>query len=305
MYQWQKKGRLYKPEQDGFSHGSHPCMVQIEESIFLLAFTRRDKNNHSHIFLSKVIVEDGNIQLTEKPKLVLSPGKKGRFDCDGVISVAFVKHQNMFYLYYVGWQNLPDNMWICDTGRAVIEVETMTMHREFSGPVFGRDKHNPLFAAATAFHVSESGLWYSWYNSGISWTDNNEEPHHRYGIHFATSNNGVDWQSTPGLCIPFADQYEYAFGRPTVVKWENTFYMWYAHRATQHIESYRIGFAWSKDGQNWTREDKNAGIDVSEEGWDSEMICYPYVVRHQDYTYMLYNGNNYGQTGFGYAIVRN
>ena len=27
------------------------------------------------------------------------------FDCDGVISVCFVKRRGKIYLYYVGWQN--------------------------------------------------------------------------------------------------------------------------------------------------------------------------------------------------------
>jgi len=41
------------------------------------------------------------------------------------------------------------------------------------------------------------------------------------------------------------------------------------------------------------------GIGLSEDGWDSEMICYPFVFRHKDKTYMLYCGNGYGKTGFG------
>ena len=37
--------------------------------------------------------------------------------------------------------------------------------------------------------------------------------------------------------------------------------------------------------------------------WDSEMICYPYVFEHKDDLYMLYNGNDYGKTGFGLAVL--
>ena len=45
------------------------------------------------------------------------------------------------------------------------------------------------------------------------------------------------------------------------------------------------------------------GIDVSKNGWDSEMICYPYVFDHKGKRYMLYNGNGYGKTGFGLAVL--
>jgi hypothetical protein len=79
--------------------------------------------------------------------------------------------------------------------------------------------------------------------------------------------------------------------------------MWFAHRATKDIQTYRIGFASSVDGRQWARNDAIAGIDVAPDGWDSEMICYPYVFEHGAHMYMLYNGNNYGQTGFGLAVM--
>ena len=64
-----------------------------------------------------------------------------------------------------------------------------------------------------------------------------------------------------------------------------------------------IGFASSQDGRSWVRNDALAGIDVSAEGWDSEMVCYPSVFEHRRYLYMLYNGNGYGETGFGLAVL--
>jgi hypothetical protein len=57
------------------------------------------------------------------------------------------------------------------------------------------------------------------------------------------------------------------------------------------------------DGDNWVRKDDESGIDVSAEGWDSQMICYPFVMDHKGERYMLYNGNGYGRTGFGVAIL--
>jgi hypothetical protein len=49
--------------------------------------------------------------------------------------------------------------------------------------------------------------------------------------------------------------------------------------------------------------DDQAGIDVSDSGWDSDMICYPRVFSHVGRLYMLYNGNGYGKTGFGLAVM--
>lgn len=301
-FNWKKMGLIFQPNIPGYTHGSHPCAIHYKDNIFILAFTCRDSQRRSHIFLSYATISDGELVMTGTPKLALTPGEPGYFDCDGVISVCFVKNNNQHYLYYVGWQNLPEGLWICDTGRSVLTPQNLTLEKEFLGPVLGRDKNNPLFAAATAFHITDN-VWHTWYNSGVKWEKREHGWHHHYGIHHAQSQNGIDWVCDPGLCIPFADEYEYAFGRPSVYYKDGIYYMWFAHRATKDIATYRIGFASSADGLKWDRNDKLSGIDVSSEGWDSEMICYPYIFEHQQQLYMLYNGNDYGKTGFGVALL--
>ena len=75
--------------------------------------------------------------------------------------------------------------------------------------------------------------------------------------------------------------------------------MWYSCRGS----AYRIGYAESNDGLEWERKDEEAGIDVSQDGWDSEMIEYPCVFQHGGSWYMLYNGNGYGASGIGLAVL--
>jgi hypothetical protein len=69
-------------------------------------------------------------------------------------------------------------------------------------------------------------------------------------------------------------------------------------------KGYQLGYAESKDGLNWTRKDKEIGITLSESGWDSETMSYPSLVRYHDRVYMFYCGNNCGETGFGYAVLK-
>lgn len=300
-FPWVKKGRIYTPG-GAFTHGSHPCAVPHHGDTFVVAFTRRDAQRRSHIFLCRATVADGTMTLQGEPKLALSPGEPGWFDCDGAISVCIVRHGARTYLYYVGWQNLPDTLWQCDTGRAVLDLDALTLTREFKGPVLGRDKDNPLFAAATAFHV-DGDTWRTWYNSGLRWEKTAAGWKHFYGLHYAESRDGVQWKCEPGLVLPFKDEHEYAFGRPSVVRRDGTYFMWFAHRASATIATYRIGFASSQDGRRWDRRDELSGIDVSPSGWDSQMVCYPYLFEHRGRMYMLYNGNNYGETGFGLAVM--
>lgn len=303
MFKWIKKGLIYSPESSKFSYGSHPCIIKVDGDLHIIAFTCRDEKNKSHIFLSYAKVNNGSVSLIGEPKLAMVPGDIGYFDCDGVISGCLIKNKDKYYLYYVGWQNLPDDLWICDTGRAILDINKLELNKEFLGPVIGRDKNHPLFAAATAFFITEDGDWHTWYNSGIKWERTETSLNHYYGLHHAQSKDGINWVYDKIQCLPFKDKYEYAFGRPSVVYWNGMYHMWYAHRATKFIDTYRMGYSTSLDGVNWARHDEISGIDVSESGWDSQMICYPCVFEHDGYKYMLYNGNYYGRSGFGYAVL--
>jgi len=52
---------------------------------------------------------------------------------------------------------------------------------------------------------------------------------------------------------------------------------------------------------HWQRDDKLA-LEVSDDGWDSEMICYAHPLNYKGSVYALYNGNGYGATGVGLAV---
>ena len=82
--------------------------------------------------------------------------------------------------------------------------------------------------------------------------------------------------------------------------------MWFSTRGSFNFrenskDAYRLGYAYSNDLINWTRKDVSVGIDVSSEGWDSEMLCYPHIVKTNGKYIMFYNGNGFGKSGFGYA----
>lgn len=81
--------------------------------------------------------------------------------------------------------------------------------------------------------------------------------------------------------------------------------MYFSYRHTlefkEHGRGYRIGYACSRDLLTWTRDDAKAGIEISEDGWDSESISYPHVFELDGSTYMYYQGNEVGKSGFGLA----
>ena len=64
---------------------------------------------------------------------------------------------------------------------------------------------------------------------------------------------------------------------------------------------YKLGYASSKDLVSWVRDDAKLNLGLANEGWDSEMMCYPHLFKMDNNIYLLYNGNNFGRYGFGAA----
>src|SRR5262249_20354753 len=92
--------------------------------------------------------------------------------------------------------------------------------------------------------------------------------------------------------------------RPCVVRIGDSFRMWFCKRPRAvggKPGPYRLGFAASGDGQRWERDDEDAGLPPSGEGWDSDEVAYPSVFLHRGTLHLLYNGNGFGRTGFGIA----
>ena len=82
--------------------------------------------------------------------------------------------------------------------------------------------------------------------------------------------------------------------KPFVERDGDVFRMWYS--CAKDGQRYRIHYAESVDGIHfkWLPDPV---LDVSTGGWDSEMTCYPCVLRLDRRTLMFYDGNNYAGIG--------
>jgi hypothetical protein len=85
---------------------------------------------------------------------------------------------------------------------------------------------------------------------------------------------------------------------------DNKYHLFYCYREALDFRSnaknsYRIGYAISSDLNSWERLDHLAGIESTNDSWDSEMCAYPNVFTFKGETYILYLGNETGKYGFG------
>jgi predicted GH43/DUF377 family glycosyl hydrolase len=142
-------------------------------------------------------------------------------------------------------------------------------------------------------------MWYTHYNS---WANINNEYRPTYDIRFAKSSDGISWEFDNKICI-FPKHDNEVLGAPCVRKINDLYHMWYGYRDNFNKgEKYKMGYAISNDKLDWNRLDNNI-INSSNQGWDSEMVCYPNILTSNNQTMMFYSGNGYGKEGFGYAIL--
>lgn len=143
-----------------------------------------------------------------------------------------------------------------------------------------------------------------WYLSTVKWVaEDTGEVKHYYHIKYDESSDGIHWRRQPSVAIDFCYDNEYAISRPSVLHSDDLYHMWYSHRASPSGENYRIGYAESKNGIDWQRHDDWVQLDTSADGWDSDMIEYPCVFDLDGARYMLYNGNEFGKSGIGLAVL--
>ena len=138
-----------------------------------------------------------------------------------------------------------------------------------------------------------------WYVSGFAWDEVGGRPRSHYHVKYAESDDGVVWRRDGQVCVDHLPG-ERNVARPWVLSEGGRYRMWYAAAGER---PYRLGYAESADGLEWTRLDENVGIGLSESGWDSQAMAYPWVERDGDRYLLLYNGNDYGRAGFGLAVA--
>ncbi len=298
---WVKHGRIFTPpvELDWVgSHASVPCALPLASDRVRVYFSARDDRGRSHVgsFDFDPFTPERIREVSERP--LLSPGGPGAFDESGAMASWVLRAGDAVRMYTIGWTLGVTVPFYNSVGLAHSDDGGSTFSKVSEGPLFSRDLVDPYFTASSCV-LPDGDLWRMWYLSCTGWSPGvgGEGPRHHYHIRHATSRDGIEWERDGTVCIDYADADEYAISRPSVVRDEDRWRMWYSCRG----ERYRIGYAESDDGVAWTRMDDRAGIASSAEGWDAEMIEYPCVFDHGGRRWMLYNGNGYGATGIGLA----
>jgi hypothetical protein len=300
---WSKLGRVYAP--DGVSewmtsHAYVPTPHVLDDATIRVYVAFLDPHRIGRVGFVDVAAADPLrvVRVSERP--ALDVGSPGAFDEHGVTPSSVVPDGRALRLYYFGWQRAAKVQYSLFAGLATSSDGGETFTRVSRAPVLPPAEGERVCRSAPSV-LRQGSRWRAWYVAADAWTELEGRLVPTYEIRSVSSRDGMRWEGGGRTSIALESDDEFGLGRPFVCPSDEGYRMWYSIRTRSR--GYRIGVATSFDGVSWARRDEQAGIDVSSSGWDSVMVCFGAVLPTGHGTYLFYNGNNYGATGFGVAVL--
>lgn len=316
MFQWEKLGLVFEPA----NHAGKPWMHAFAQAPATLVFddfvrvyfSCRPPPDPAGQFVSYSAYVDLDrkdlrriVGLAEKPILPL--GGLGEFDEFGTYPVSVVRDGDLVRAYYAGWTRCESVPFDVAIGEAVSHDGGRIFAKVGPGPALGYSLDEPFVLSGPKVRRFRGG-WQLFYIAGRKWKMVSGRPEPVYKIRLALSSDGRHWVKQGRDLITSRIEEDEAQASPDVFESGGRFHMFFCYRASVDYRGsnggYRIGYASSTDLLEWRRDDARAGLDVSPEGWDSEMVSYPHVFEVDGVVYMAYLGNQVGRQGFGLARLK-
>jgi hypothetical protein len=313
-FNWEKLGVVFNPTTYDHNRKWMQEFAQAPATLIFDDFVRvyfscrppRDSNGQYVSYSAYLDLDRKNlmniINVSEEPLMKL--GKLGTFDEFGTYPVTVIQHGNEYRCYYAGWtrcESVPFNVGI---GMSTSIDGGKTFKRIGDGPIISYSPDEPFILSGPKIRKFNN-LYYLFYIAGKRWIIVQDRPEPVYTIRLATSEDGISWKKIGKELLQTRTEENESQASPDVFFKDGKYHMFFSYRKGANYRGkaggYRIGYAYSDNLIDWTREDSLAGIDISESGFDNEMVAYPHVFDLDGETYMMYLGNQVGRYGFGLA----
>ena len=313
MFAWRKLGHLFDPaaiaRAEWMNEFAQAPATLVCADFVRVYFSCRPKADANGQYVSRgAYVDLDRADLFRvvglSAQLIMDLGGLGAFDEFGTYPTSVIRHGDEIRAYYGGWTRCASVPFDVAIGYAISRDGGVSFEKQGRGPALGADLHEPFVISGPKIRRF-GDRWYLWYIAGTKWiaTAGRAEPVYR--IRMAVSDDGVSWTRVGRELIPTRLEADECQASPDVIVANGKYHMFFCYRyslgSRGKEKGYRIGYASSTDLLHWDRDDSKAGIDVSGEGWDAEMISYPHVFALDGKTYMFYLGNQVGRHGFGLA----
>ena len=313
MFVWRKRGHLFDPATMARVEWMHsfaqaPATLVFDDFVRVY-FSCRPPADANGQYVSRAAYVDLNranpfeiVGLSQTP--IIELGGLGAFDEFGTYPASVVRHGSEVRAYYGGWTRCSSVPFDVAIGYAVSSDDGRSFAKHGRGPVLGASLDEPFVISGPKIRRF-GDRWHLFYIAGIKWIATGGRAEPVYRIRMAVSDDGLTWQRAGRELIPPRLEPDECQASPDVIFANGKYHMFFCYRYSLDYrgreKGYRIGYASSPDLITWTRDDDKAGIDVSSEGWDAEMISYPHVFELDGRIVMLYLGNQVGRQGFGLA----
>lgn len=301
-FNWKDLGILFNVKNVAFkdfkSRTMLPKAIKLNNKTIRVFYTFINNKNNANCSFFDFDPDTLNIKFLNKKK-ILEIGKPGLFDDSGTLASCVLKHKNDFYLFYNGYKQTLLTPYSLNVGLA-ISKNCKNFKKYSDAPVLERNKFDPYFITGPGIYYEKS-KFHCWYSSGMKWINNNGKYDSQYCIKHASSKDCIKWNYNNQICLTNSNQ---ALASPNVFKYKGIYHMIFCYRLLNNFRngdgSYRLGYAYSKNGLNWKRNDKKLNFPKPKKNsWNFLMQCYPNVIRHNNQLLLLYNGNGFGETGIG------
>ncbi|MCI8376714.1 MAG: glycosylase [Lachnospiraceae bacterium] len=313
---WKKLGVIYDPTKDplrpdwryDYAQGVNTLEFKEYLRIYFCCREKPDAKGRTVSRVSYVDVEKENpkkiIRVADHP--VLELGGLGEFDEFGTYPFSVIRAEEKVLGFYGGITRCESVPFNAAVGLCVSEDEGEHFEKIGKGPVLSYSYDEPFVVGSPKIRYFNDQYILT-YSAGRVWTvKEGRRPEICYKLRMATSADAIHWKKRHVDLIPNKlGAYESQACGDILYK-NGTYHMFFCYRNHENFRrdsknSYRIGYAVSSDLMDWRRIDDAVGIDVSDNGWDSEMVAYPHVFEAAGKIYMLYLGNEVGKYGFGIA----
>jgi predicted GH43/DUF377 family glycosyl hydrolase len=299
---WTKKGFIFKAAGESpwwASHTMAPSAILLNPSCIRVYCGCWNEAGISSIGFVDVDARDPSKILGVSDSPILTPGRAGTFDDNGVFPAHAYVHEGTVYLYYTGFQ-LVDKVRYTNFGGLAKGPDGLHFHRVSEAPVLDRADEGLHVRAGQSILVTE-GTFKTCYSAGSGWEQVQGQLRPRYDVFYQESSDGITYQKS-GTCIVKCDSaIEHGLGRPQIVQLRDRYYVFYTRRILDRMR-YTLGCATSADLRSWERIDEWVALPFGTEGdFDSEMVYFPSVVKTKEHVFLFYCGNHFGRDGLGYA----
>jgi hypothetical protein len=303
---WAKKGLICSRETIALPWYRKNAMVPlpylVDERRLRIFVTLCDEANVGRIGYIDVDAHNPADILGYSAQPVLDIGADGSFDDNGVVTASLLKRGDELYLYYSGYQSCVKVPYLIFAGVAV-STNHGASFRKLSDSVPMLDRvAGEVSTRCAPFVIRDGDAYRMWYtaDAGSGWIERDGKRLPLYDLKCATSDDPLQWPRRRGeVAVDLDRPDEHGIAKCTLWREEGLYKIIYSVRSLS--KGYRLGYGESADGRRFVRRDHLVGIDVSERGWDSEMIAFAERLQVGDKTYLFYCGNHYGMAGMGYA----